>query len=121
MYLHALILGNRVNWYMGYQSAITNSTLISQYTHACISKVVQYTFAEARLGRTPNPDIMCNSRVKFGTFFEHVGRHFRRVATGHYAQVKAVNSDVDLYSCEGLVDVQLVRSPDEVKDQTYVY
>jgi len=26
--------------------------------------VVQYTFAEARAGRTPNPDIMCNSRVK---------------------------------------------------------
>jgi tRNA-specific 2-thiouridylase len=25
-------------------------------------QVVQYTFDEARRGRTPNPDIMCNSR-----------------------------------------------------------
>jgi tRNA U34 2-thiouridine synthase MnmA/TrmU len=36
--------------------------------------VVQYTLAEARAGRTPNPDIMCNSRVKFGTFYDYVGR-----------------------------------------------
>jgi tRNA-specific 2-thiouridylase len=36
--------------------------------------VVQYTLAEARRGRTPNPDVMCNSRVKFGTFYDYVGR-----------------------------------------------
>ena len=49
--------------------------------------VVQYTFAEAKRGLTPNPDVMCNSRVKFGVFYEYVGRHFRRVATGHYARI----------------------------------
>lgn len=36
--------------------------------------VVQYTLQEAKRGRTPNPDIMCNSRVKFGTFYDYVGR-----------------------------------------------
>lgn len=36
--------------------------------------VVQYTLQEAQQGRTPNPDIMCNSRVKFGTFYDYVGR-----------------------------------------------
>jgi tRNA-specific 2-thiouridylase len=36
--------------------------------------VVQYTLAEAQRGRTPNPDVMCNSRVKFGTFYDYVGR-----------------------------------------------
>jgi sulfur transfer protein SufE len=29
-------------------------------------EVVSYTFTEAQLGRTPNPDVMCNSRIKFG-------------------------------------------------------
>ena len=52
------------------------------------AQVVQYTFSEARLGRTPNPDVMCNSRIKFGMFYQHVGRHFAKVATGHYAQVR---------------------------------
>ena len=51
------------------------------------SQVVQYTFDEARLGRTPNPDIMCNSRIKFGMFYDYVGKHYSKIATGHYAQV----------------------------------
>jgi asparagine synthetase B (glutamine-hydrolysing) len=37
-------------------------------------EVVQYTFDEAKLGRTPNPDIMCNSRIKFGVFYDYVGK-----------------------------------------------
>ena len=36
--------------------------------------VVQYTFSEARAGRTPNPDVMCNSRIKFGVFHDYIGR-----------------------------------------------
>ena len=36
--------------------------------------VVQYTLNESRAGRTPNPDIICNSLIKFGAFFEYVGR-----------------------------------------------
>ena len=49
-------------------------------------QVVSYTIEEARAGRTPNPDIMCNSRVKFGVFYDQIGKHFPLVATGHYAQ-----------------------------------
>lgn len=72
-------------------------------------EVVEYTLAEARLGRTPNPDIMCNSRIKFGLFYNYVGRFHKKVATGHYAQV---------FSKPG-GGVELRRSPDLVKDQTY--
>ena len=50
------------------------------------SEVVQYTLNEAKLGRTPNPDIMCNSRVKFGVFYGYIGKYFKKIATGHYAQ-----------------------------------
>lgn len=55
--------------------------------------VVAYTVREARAGRTPNPDVMCNSRIKFGMFYDHVGRHFRHVATGHYARLERDGED----------------------------
>ncbi len=48
---------------------------------------MSYLVNEARDGRTPNPDIMCNSRIKFGMFYDYVGKYFARIATGHYAQV----------------------------------
>jgi tRNA-specific 2-thiouridylase len=38
------------------------------------SEVVQYTLNESIKGRTPNPDIMCNSRIKFGIFYDYIGR-----------------------------------------------
>ena len=52
-------------------------------------QVVQYTFDEARQGRTPNPDIMCNSRIKFGMFYDYVGKYFANIATGKAKQGKA--------------------------------
>jgi len=74
------------------------------------NEVVQYTIKEAENGFTPNPDIMCNSRIKFGMFYEYVGKYFPKVATGHYAQVK-----IDKDSGKA----KLIMSPDSIKDQTY--
>ena len=74
-------------------------------------QVVGYLVAEAAAGRTPNPDIMCNSRIKFGVFHSRVGRHFHRVASGHYAQTAPLAG--------GDGEVQLLRSADAHKDQTY--
>ena len=51
-------------------------------------KVVQYMIDEYKLGRTPNPDIMCNQEVKFKIFLESAledGADL--IATGHYARV----------------------------------
>jgi rhodanese-related sulfurtransferase len=61
-------------------------------------EVVQYTFKEAREGRTPNPDMLCNSRIKFGMFYEYVGKHYSKIATGHYAQVLSEDANVEDYS-----------------------
>jgi sulfur transfer protein SufE len=36
--------------------------------------VVNYTLSEASVGRTPNPDIMCNSFIKFGIFYDYIGK-----------------------------------------------
>jgi tRNA-uridine 2-sulfurtransferase len=51
-------------------------------------KVVKYMIEEYELGRTPNPDVMCNGNIKFGIFYEQAmscGADF--VATGHYAAI----------------------------------
>lgn len=71
-------------------------------------KVVKYTIAECKAGRTPNPDIFCNQMIKFGQFYKKIDKSFEKVATGHYAQTD--EKDGMFY---------LKKAPDPVKDQTY--
>jgi len=66
----------------------------------------------AQAGRTPNPDVMCNSRIKFGTFLDRVGCHFSAVASGHYARTGTISSAPGR-------STSLLTSMDEHKDQTY--
>ncbi len=70
--------------------------------------VVTYTLTEIKEGRTPNPDIFCNSLIKFGQFYDKIDDSFEKVASGHYARVEEENRKF-----------LLKRSPDPVKDQTY--
>ena len=60
-------------------------------------------------GRTPNPDVFCNSEIKFKAFLEHA-LHLgaEKIATGHYARVREQ---------EGLF--QLLKGEDGTKDQSY--
>ena len=55
-------------------------------------RVISHCVSEIRAGRTPNPDVLCNSRVKFGAFHEYLessfGQRFDRIASGHYARVQ---------------------------------
>lgn len=56
-------------------------------------KVVDYMIREYRSGRTPNPDVMCNSTIKFGIFYKkaiELGADF--VATGHYARMVKIEN-----------------------------
>ena len=76
-------------------------------------RVVSYAIAEVKAGRTPNPDIMCNLRIKFGAFYDKIDASFQKVASGHYAQVH--NAQV-AETKDGFV---LKTSPDKIKDQTY--
>lgn len=71
-------------------------------------EVVAYTIAQVKAGRTPNPDILCNQRIKFGLFLDKIDPSFVKVASGHYAQVRESNGKVELF-----------QSPDPIKDQTY--
>lgn len=72
--------------------------------------IIDYFVDEYAVGRTPNPCVMCNNRIKFGKLFDYadsVGAEF--VATGHYARLE---SDGD--------SLRLLRGVDDSKDQSYV-
>lgn len=72
-------------------------------------EVGMYMINEYKKGRTPNPDVMCNKKVKFGGFLDFAIKHGADyIATGHYAQIKNNN---EIYF--------LKKSKDESKDQTY--
>ncbi|CDY29626.1 BnaA05g15440D [Brassica napus] len=51
-------------------------------------RVVSYIIEEYRCGRTPNPDVLCNTRIKFGAFMDAIsGMEYDYIASGHYAKV----------------------------------
>jgi len=52
-------------------------------------EVMDYFAAEYRRGRTPNPCVICNERVKFGSLLRKArALGAERIATGHYARVE---------------------------------
>lgn len=71
-------------------------------------EVIEYTLKEVKAGRTPNPDMLCNQRIKFGAFYDKISPEFEKVATGHYSRVEKKGATF-----------QLLKSPDPIKDQTY--
>jgi len=77
--------------------------------------VVQYFLHEYEMGRTPNPDVMCNSEIKFKVFLDKalaLGANF--VATGHYARVKK-----EAGSKKREASYKLLKGIDPAKDQSY--
>lgn len=68
---------------------------------------------EYEAGRTPNPDILCNSEIKFRCFLDHaMDLGADRIATGHYARVREWRND-------GRSEFQLLKAEDGTKDQSY--
>ena len=74
--------------------------------------VVDYLVASYERGLTPNPDVMCNEKIKFGVFAQRafeLGADY--IATGHYARVQHAPAPG--------THAKLLRAADEHKDQTY--
>lgn len=79
------------------------------FAQAYWDRVFAHFLQEYQLGRTPNPDVLCNKEIKFKAFLDHaltLGADF--IATGHYAKVKAENGLGTLF-----------KAKDREKDQTY--
>ncbi|CAA9419210.1 MAG: tRNA-specific 2-thiouridylase MnmA [uncultured Propionibacteriaceae bacterium] len=72
--------------------------------------VVDNFVAEYAAGRTPNPCLRCNEKIKFAAVLERaVALGFDAVCTGHYARLVRSDNGVAMY-----------RSADAEKDQSYV-
>jgi len=64
---------------------------------------------EYSAGRTPNPDVLCNSEIKFRAFLDHaLSLGADSIATGHYAGLR-----------RGTGSVELLKARDLSKDQSY--
>lgn len=76
-------------------------------------RIVDYMFAEYEVGRTPNPDVLCNREIKFDVFLEKalaLGADY--VATGHYCRRDEIEVD-------GKKVYRLLSGLDANKDQSY--
>ena len=75
------------------------------------AKVIQYFADEYKMGRTPNPCVLCNQNLKFGRLIERADRlGAEYIATGHFARIEA--------SPDGASRL-LKRGRDPRKDQSY--
>ena len=74
-------------------------------------EVVEDFIDEYAAGRTPNPCMRCNERIKFAALLERaLALGFDAVVTGHYAKV--IENDNG--------ELELHRAADDAKDQSYV-
>lgn len=72
-------------------------------------RVFAHFLAEYQLGRTPNPDILCNKEIKFKAFLDYAKhRGAEYIATGHY--VRSQKKGQSTY---------LLKGVDPQKDQSY--
>ncbi len=73
-------------------------------------RVIQYFADEYRAGRTPNPCVMCNQHLKFGSLLrraDQLGAQY--IATGHFARLET----------DAAGRVHLLKGRDSRKDQSY--
>ncbi|MFC3606750.1 tRNA 2-thiouridine(34) synthase MnmA [Stutzerimonas tarimensis] len=71
--------------------------------------VFEHFLAEYKVGRTPNPDILCNREIKFKAFLDYatsLGADL--IATGHYVRRRDLNGKSEL-----------LKGLDPNKDQSY--
>ena len=76
-------------------------------------RIVDYMFNEYSMGRTPNPDVLCNREIKFDIFLQtalSLGADF--IATGHYC----IKSEEII---NGKKIFRLLKGFDNKKDQSY--
>ena len=76
-------------------------------------RIVDYMFREYKMGRTPNPDVLCNREIKFDVFMD-IAMDLKAdyVATGHYCRKSEQEIGAEtVYS--------LLAGKDDNKDQSY--
>ncbi|XP_051889762.1 mitochondrial tRNA-specific 2-thiouridylase 1 isoform X2 [Pristis pectinata] len=102
-------------------------SFVKEYWHEVFSNLVK----EYEMGRTPNPDIMCNKNIKFKYLLQFAMEMLGAdaMATGHYArtsqddeevfQQKSIGNTEDIFHNRGKDAVKLLKAADPQKDQTF--
>ncbi|XP_048358226.1 mitochondrial tRNA-specific 2-thiouridylase 1 isoform X1 [Sphaerodactylus townsendi] len=97
------------------------------------NEVFSYLLNEYELGRTPNPDILCNKYIKFNYFLHYAldSLGADAIATGHYARTSQEDDEVFqqkyIQRPQGLFrnrfearnNIKLLQGVDQIKDQTF--
>ena len=79
------------------------------FSHEYWEDVFEHFLSEHKKGRTPNPDVLCNQRIKFKAFLDYAkDLGANKIATGHYARI--INNDGHYLLKSGV---------DGSKDQSY--
>ena len=79
------------------------------FSHEYWEEVFEHFLSEHKKGRTPNPDVLCNQRIKFKAFLDYAkDLGAKKIATGHYARIAEENGKF-----------QLKAGLDGNKDQSY--
>ncbi|WGH26135.1 MAG: tRNA 2-thiouridine(34) synthase MnmA [Candidatus Shikimatogenerans bostrichidophilus] len=77
------------------------------------NNVINYMFNGYKKGITPNPDIICNEKIKFGIFLKKsLQLNVDYIATGHYVRKKVIFINKKKFFC-------LFTGIDLKKDQSY--
>lgn len=82
------------------------------------NEVFSYMTEEYEKGFTPNPDVLCNKKIKFDLFFKYAMEHLKvdAIATGHYAR-SSYGQFLEKY--DSSKNAKLLTSADANKDQTF--
>ncbi|MFZ5760653.1 MAG: tRNA 2-thiouridine(34) synthase MnmA [Thermodesulfobacteriota bacterium] len=73
------------------------------------AEVIGYFRRSYLAGRTPNPCVVCNPRIKFGRLLDEVRRRgMEKMATGHYVRLRRDSEGIHLFT-----------GSDPKKDQSY--
>lgn len=143
------IAGHTCPWQEDLQSARSVAAhaqipfTIYDFEKEYFEEVTKYMVSTYQQGLTPNPDVMCNQKIKFDTFYNKcLSEGAEYVATGHYARLsnqsqqislsdlpvstdsskstaRSLASDLPRTSSELDAQVNLMKAVDETKDQTY--
>jgi len=117
-------------WRPDYQDALRVAAKLNipllrwDFTKEYQEMVLDYMYKEYQVGRTPNPDILCNKFVKFGAWLDKARElGFDYIATGHYARLRSKEKGIRNKRVEKnkllLTPYSLLLAKDTNKDQTY--
>ena len=98
--------------------------LVFNFEREYKKRVMEQFFAEYRTDRTPNPDILCNTEIKFDLFLNKaLDMGADLMATGHHIRKRTLAKELRIKNEElrkkGGNIYHLLKGVDPIKDQTY--